>query len=275
MALFDWSLLEVLEQDGIDGESAHDLVDWLEDQKLIEREADSWYRVMPDGVIAVSELRKRNDAKERTMEQKLTDLETREAERLRLLDAVYEMTEGNTHAYVSLEDAYKRANLDHGRGTAAYQYLSLDDLLLGQQGNHVSITHAGVKEREAAIRGRGQAPTRHFSQPAVNHVVQTFHGPVGVVQAGGRGNVATVTSTSNPAAGALVDAIARMRESAHAMPAAERDAALEHIEKLHVAAHADKPDTVRMKVWLQMLETFGPLTKYIPAVVDALSNIGA
>jgi hypothetical protein len=93
----DWTVFESLEVDGIKPFGAADLLTWLVDKALLDRDADDYYRVTADGFDSVpAEARPRIERKERTMEQKLTDIETREADRLRLLDAVYEMTEGNT-----------------------------------------------------------------------------------------------------------------------------------------------------------------------------------
>jgi hypothetical protein len=210
------------------------------------------------------------------MEQRLTDIETREADRLRLLDAVYEMTEGNTHAYVSMVDAYTRAGIDYARGTAAYQYLSHERLLLGRASHNLSITHEGVKEREAAISGQGQRRTPHFSQPAVQHVVQTFNAPVyGSVQVGGERNIANVTNTSGVPThdlSTLIAAIGGLRTHAQALSDAERFVALESISKAEETAAAERPDLLRLKILLKGLEVFVPLAPYIPHVMQVLAQ---
>jgi hypothetical protein len=73
----------------------------------------------------------------------------------------------------------------------------------------------------------------------------------------------------------LHGALAELRARVEELPEAHREAALEHVGRLEEHAKSHAPDTLRMRVLLKGLETFGDLIPYISAAANALSNVGA
>lgn len=210
------------------------------------------------------------------MDDKISRLLQKEAERLRVLDALYELTDGNPHAAALMTDVYEKAGVDWATGSAAYQYLQSERLVVGHTSHRLAITHSGVKEREAAIAGLGAKGTEHFPQAVVQHVIQHFNAPVyGAIQTGGHGNVANVKNTAGTPAGDLASLLTQLREHAHALPDGERELALDHVDRLHQEASADSPNTLRMKMWLEGLKVFGPLVPIVAQVMTALAGVGA
>jgi hypothetical protein len=203
------------------------------------------------------------------MNPTLTALEHKEAVRLKLLKVVYERNDGDPEAIVDVQDILSAAGLSPSEGRVVVQYLLAEELLRGHGDVRISITHAGVKEIEAALRGRGSADTQHFSQAAIRSVI-----PDGSVQAADRENAAVNDSVSREPSGDLSSLLAQLREHASVLPERDREVALEHVVRLQHAASSEKPDTVRMKVWLKGLEAFAPLIPVVGRVLDALSDIG-
>jgi hypothetical protein len=80
--------------------------------------------------------------------------------------------------------------------------------------------------------------------------------------------------TGGPAAD-LASVVSLLRTHAERLPAGEREAALEHVEKLEAHAEAEKPDTLRMKILLKGLETFGSLVPYVATAMNAIASVGA
>jgi hypothetical protein len=73
----------------------------------------------------------------------------------------------------------------------------------------------------------------------------------------------------------LRGALTELRVRAESLPEAHREAALEHVDRLQEHAESHVPDTLRMRVLLKGLETFGELIPYIATVAKALSDVGA
>jgi hypothetical protein len=170
-----------------------------------------------------------------TMTDKRKRLDEKDAQRLRLLDAVYELTDGDTRAYTSHVEAYERAGLDEDDGVAAAHFLAQSGLLQGTAG-HVSLTHEGVDERERALRNEGSR-TDHFSAAAVQQVFN-IHGSVNVLQTG-QGAIASGASQrvgggldSRAVSGLLSELVAEAR----ALPEPDREEAVQLAEKIE--AHA-------------------------------------
>jgi hypothetical protein len=208
------------------------------------------------------------------MNDVLTRLQQKEATRLKLLRCVYDATDGNTHATVEMQETFTEIGLDYSEGMEVFQYLEHERVLAGHDAHRMSITHEGVKECEAVIRGAGATETEHFSLPAIQQVI--IHGSVyGAVQAGGQGNVATVQNESGVQTRDLAPLLLQLRERVHTLPERERTVALEHVDRLHKEMSGERPDTLRMKVWLKGLEAFAPLTPFVAQVLNALANVGA
>jgi hypothetical protein len=86
----------------------------------------------------------------------------------------------------------------------------------------------------------------------------------------GRGSI----ETGEPAAD-LASIVSLLRTHAERLPAGEREAALEHVEKLQAHAEAERPDTLRMTILLKGLERFGSLVPYVAAAMNAIASVGA
>ena len=108
----------------------------------------------------------------------------------------------------------------------------------GLASNPMAITPSGIEKGEAMVQGRGSI------------------------------------DTGGPAAD-LASIVSLLRTHAERLPAGEREAALEHIEKLEAHAEAERPDTLRMKILLKGLETFGSLVPYVASAMNAIASVGA
>lgn len=140
--------------------------------------------VLTEGVAfyrSIAVAPRRSPTESSPMHDKEKRLDDKDARRLRLLDAVYELTDGEAGEYTSYPEAYERAGLDEDDGGAAAHFLANEGLLLRTAG-HVGLTPRGVTERERAIRNQG-ARTEHFSAAAVQNVFN-IHAPVNVLQTG-------------------------------------------------------------------------------------------
>jgi hypothetical protein len=202
-------------------------------------------------------------------------VQSRQANRLRLLRAMYDLGGADVHAFVPMKEAFERAGLDWEAGTSAYDYLQREGLLLGRADHHTSITHEGVKEYEQALEGEGQA-TEHFPQPIVQYVVQTFRGSVNApVQVGGRDDASESRTPSVAKLGDLAGVIKQLREEAHLLPEELRAVVTDAIDKVQQQAEATAPNTTVMTMYLKALTAFPHLVPMVNSALEALSNIGA
>lgn len=196
-------------------------------------------------------------------------LERKQAARLRVLKAIYDMTDGQTNAYASEAELYEHAGLASDEGSMAVDYLVHEDLLSRMSVDDIGITHFGVREVEAALADNGAAGTEHFSPGAIT-LVQNFHAPVGSVQTGGQGNTANVSQTVGVHSGDVVklaeQLLERTREHGDADAIAAADRAHEH-------ARAGQLEKVRFHV--AALNTIAALAPLANAVLSAIANIGA
>jgi hypothetical protein len=207
------------------------------------------------------------------MNATLTALEQKESARLKLLKAVYDKTDGDPEAAVNMLEVLAEVGLSHSEGRPALQYLSAEGLVLDRGDHLISISHAGVKECETAIRARGTVETEHFSRPSIDQVL--VRGSVhGAGPTGGPGNLATIDTLSGEQADALSSLLTLLHEHASVLPERDREIALEHVTHLQRAASSKSPDTVRMRFWLKGLEAFAPLIPVVGRVLEALADIG-
>jgi DNA-binding MarR family transcriptional regulator len=216
-------------------------------------------------------------AKVLLMNDKLRRLEQLQSQRLRVLEALYELTEGDTSTAWDLESISEKAGIARSDAVAAEEYLVREGLITRMGADDVSIAHEGTKEIEEVItkRGRDQTGTEHFLPQVVN-VVQNFHGTMaGLVQIGGQGNSATVTNTAGTSGRDLTAMLAELRRHAEALPDDQKHVALEHVEKLHEHASSDPPDTLRMKLLLEGLKLFPTLVPVLSSILQSLANVGA
>ena len=144
-------------------------------------------------------------------------VQEKDADRLRVLQAVYEMVDGNEHAAVLMTDVYERLFVTEERGRSAIDYLRGERLLVGRTNHRVSITHLGVNEVEQSLKAPTER-TEHFPAIVVN---QVFHAAVGAVQTG-----------ASP--------VANVQQQNNLAPAEQRDAALAELDA--AAESVTEPD---------------------------------
>jgi hypothetical protein len=233
----------------------------------LERIGDALYRVTHDGEMTIPMAPDvRQEPKRRTMAEKIADQQQREAARLRLLDAVYERTQGNPEAAVLKTDAYADAGLPWDEGSAAFRYLEKEGLLEGHSSHMLAITHEGVKEREAAVAGQGAERTDHFPAAVI---IQTFHN-VGSVQTGGQGNMAHVRQSVGIHGGDLVHLTEQLRNAARD----HGEFVLKAAERIHELAKSKERDKTEMKFLLKGFETIIALAPFANAIATAISGVG-
>ncbi|MGA2447323.1 MAG: hypothetical protein ABTD50_01465 [Polyangiaceae bacterium] len=207
------------------------------------------------------------------MNEMLTALEQKETARLKLLMVVYDKTAGDPDAAVNSQEVFAEMGLSHSEGRPALQYLSAEGLVTDRGDHRISISHAGVKECETAIRTRGTVQTAHFSQQAIDQVIMrgSFHGAAPI---GRSGDLAAIDTLSGAQPHALSSLLTQLHEHASVLPERDREVALEHVTRLQRAASSKSPDTVRMRVWLKGLEAFAPLIPAVGRVLEALADVG-
>jgi hypothetical protein len=203
------------------------------------------------------------------MSATLTALERKETVRLGILKSVYERTDGNPEVSADVRDMLVGSAPASSEGQIAIQYLLAEGLLLDRDEHRISITHAGVKEFEAAIRTVGPAGTEHFSRAAIVRVLLDDS-----LQTSDPGDVPVRDTVPNEPSDDLSSLLTQLHNHASELPERDREVALEHVVRLQRAASSENPDTIRMKVWLKGLEAFAPLIPVVGRVLDALSDIG-
>jgi hypothetical protein len=189
-----------------------------------------------------------------TMNDRQARLDEKDAQRLRLLDAIYELTDGESRDRTTHVEAFERAGLDEDDGESATHYLFQAGLLDRTDG-YVGLTPSGVDERERAIRDQG-ARTEHFSATAVKNVYN-IHGPVGVLQTGNHSTAANVTQRTSSGIDAIsLSALLKdLHAEAQALPAADRDEAVALAKQIEVNATGDRFDPDRLKKYLDLYAT--------------------
>lgn len=206
---------------------------------------------------------------ERPMNEKLqSGLQKKEANRLRVLQTLYEVTDGNEHASAEMGPLYEQAGVEYADGDAAYHYLQGEGLVMGKSSHRMSITHHGVVEIEQAIN-RPKERTEHFT-PVV--IQQVFHGAVGAVQTGADA-VANVQQQNNAApAPELVRLFAELRAKTAELPADERADATELVDDLEEQSKRTKPNAKKVDLLatgLSAVQTLGPTVATIVSTILA------
>jgi hypothetical protein len=111
----------------------------------------------------------------------MTSVVERQADRLRLLLALYEAVDADTHARINYRGLPSGGRSEQ-ETAKSIQYLVDEGLAeWAALGGMLAITHRGIREAEAALQ---EHPTDHFSAPAVNIVVVGDGSSVGGVQQG-------------------------------------------------------------------------------------------
>lgn len=106
----------------------------------------------------------------------------RQADRLRLLLALYEAVDADTMQRVNYKTLAAEIALDGEDARRAAQYLVDEGLAKwAAMGGSMAIEHWGIKEAEDALR---EQPTEHFDPPVINVVVVEGGGTIGNIQQG-------------------------------------------------------------------------------------------
>lgn len=118
-------------------------------------------------------------------------MDEREAARLKVLDAFYELAGADDMVFLRPDDIIKATGLDRSQLDLAARWLVNEGLILTRAFGPVwSISHQGIREVEAARKDPGK-PTEHFASSVTHYV---FNGPVGAVQTGAQ-STANVNQT--------------------------------------------------------------------------------
>jgi hypothetical protein len=108
-------------------------------------------------------------------------LEEREAARLKVLSAFYELSGSDVFEHIGPNEIMKATGLDGAQLNLAAQWLVNEGLIETQALDPLwSITHQGIREVEAAKKNPGKS-TDHFASSVTQYV---FNAPVGAVQTG-------------------------------------------------------------------------------------------
>ncbi len=113
-------------------------------------------------------------------------LVAKEALRLKVLAALYELGDGDERMFIGADRLLEAAGVEESVGQQVLFYLKGEMIIRGIQSNRhglpelikVALEHLGVVEYEEILRGRPQTP--HFSIEVVQH----FHREVAVNQVG-------------------------------------------------------------------------------------------
>lgn len=111
----------------------------------------------------------------------MASIEERQANRLRMLLEVYNMTDGDKFKRVNYRQIAAQLGLDDPEAVNAAQYLVDEGLLQwAALGGTIAIEHRGVKEAEAVLLGHS---TPHFGTGVVN-IISISDSTVGDIQQG-------------------------------------------------------------------------------------------
>jgi hypothetical protein len=188
-----------------------------------------------------------------TSEEQSRLLDQRDAERLRLLNAVYFLTDGDSRKAATRVETNELAGLAAPSADAATNHLHELGLIFATAGR-VRITPAGVQERERALRDQGER-TSNFSAAAVQYVFHIANSTVGVVQTGASSSVENVTQSihAGVAGSDLAGLLQALQKEAHAIPETDRVEAVDLAKKIERQAAGGKPlDLDRLKKYLDL-----------------------
>lgn len=174
-------------------------------------------------------------------------LEEKQAARLKVLKAFYEISDGDEWVLIDRDEIAKHTGLDPEQVEAARMWLVHEKLVITRALSGVSsISHLGVREIEAAQAHPG-APTKHFLPTVTQYV---FNGPVGAVQTGAQ-STANVTQSVGFNAAEVTTLIAELR----AVLPRDRDDLHETVADLEAEASASQPKQSRIRSSLAFLWT--------------------
>jgi hypothetical protein len=214
---------------------------------------------------------KRSPSERNTMSDKQRSLDEKDAKRLGLLDAIYELTDGDSRARTTYAEAYELAGLDERSGGAATNYLAQEGLLDLTSG-YVGLTPAGVAEREGAIRDPSRR-TDHFSATAVQNVFH-INAPVNVLQTGNQSVAINAAQRVDVGmAGATVSALLKdLLAEAQALPEKDRDEAVSAAKKIEEHATRAPLDPDRLKRYIELYSTIATVVS--PALHNLIEHFG-
>jgi hypothetical protein len=174
-----------------------------------------------------------------------TPLREKQAARLKVLSAYYDLSDGDPTVLIEPEDIEEHTALSRQDVSAATEYLISQGLVEPRAlGGVASISHAGVVEVERA-QAEPDRPTEHFPSFVIN---QVFHAPVGAVQTGARS-----TATINQNVGIDAQHLAALIASLRAAIPRERTELHEAVDDLQEEVSSPSPKTSRIRSSLAFL----------------------
>jgi hypothetical protein len=149
----------------------------------------------------------------------------------------------------------------------AVRYLIAEHLLIWSGTRTIRLTHEGRREMEATLRAPND-PTEHFPVPAIQQLIQHFHGAVGVgAQTGGTSNVEQhIGSSSQEVLQLLAEIRAAIPETATDMLEAANDLQEEISKKT--------PKPSRLKAFVALLWAGAThIVEIAPKVLDLCDRL--
>jgi hypothetical protein len=120
-----------------------------------------------------------------------SSIELKRKQRFEFMNRLYELTDGNEMAFLSMWELGKELNLSQQDTQLVTEYLNGEGLLVFRAiGGSIGITHFGVVEVESALQ-HPDAPTQHF--PPVQNIIHIETMTNSVIQQGNTNSTQTVT----------------------------------------------------------------------------------
>jgi hypothetical protein len=205
--------------------------------------------------------------------------------RYTVLRKLYEKAGPSEDLIIPYRDLVTEEELNENQVRPIVKYLENEGLtkvnLNGGDAPVLSITHQGIKEVEQSIK-QPDKPTEHF-QPIV---IQTFLGPVGVVQTG-NDNTANVTQHNTLDISEALKLIQELRQQALSLPQEKQEEAIEQLEDIEAEIQLPNPKPSRVKATMQALRNLASstpkavefanavhsLSEWLPGFIQSLSKI--
>jgi hypothetical protein len=153
-------------------------------------------------------------------------LQRKDEIRLRVLQTIYRMTDGNERRNATIDDGFAtRIGTALGEASSAAEFLSREGLLRqAEPEGCYSMTHGGVVEVESTLRDPDEG-TKHFRPVVINNVGSYFESAPTAGSSSAASLARTTTDTVHPV-------IQELREKATALPPEKRDEAESVIDQV-------------------------------------------
>jgi len=198
-----------------------------------------------------------------TMDEKRSRTQDKDAQRLALLEAIYELADGNENALVPIHEAFQQAGIDGLSAESAMTWLTNEGLATKATNDHARLLHDGVAEYEKALKDPEHA-TAHFQPSVINTVFNI--GTVGNLQTGAN---STINQTAGTPGEQLPRLLAELRAAAQQIDGSTRDEVTEVIDSLEAATKKPKINATMVKGYLDVL---GATVVLAPKVADLVKH---